>query len=140
VTVTGHPVSTTADVCGAANFSASAVGVGSLHYQWRLDGAPLPDAYPFQGVTTTNLTIQNALYGYEGYYDVLVTDDCGPVNAVSSNPAKLTVLPGPQWVLRATNGPAPRAAARMAFDSSRNVSVMFGGATNKRQFWYFHSE
>jgi len=35
---------------------------------------------------------------------------------------------GTVWALRATTGPAARAGHAMAFDSSRNLTVMFGGA------------
>jgi hypothetical protein len=35
--------------------------------------------------------------------------------------------PEPRWVLRATNGPPPRYALSMAYDSARGVTVLYGG-------------
>jgi hypothetical protein len=34
---------------------------------------------------------------------------------------------GASWTLKATNGPSPRKRASMAYDSARNVTVLFGG-------------
>jgi hypothetical protein len=127
VTIWRQPTNTVADVCKPAGFSVGARGVGSLRYQWRLDGAPLNDNAYFSGVTTSNLTVRPCLYAYEGNYDVVITDDCGSINAVTSRVAKLTIKPGPEWVLRATNGPLARAEPAMAYDHERKVTLLFGG-------------
>lgn len=127
VTIPGQPKSTVTDVCKSASFSVDALGVGTLRFQWRLDGAPLSDNAYFSGATTSNLTVRPCLYAYEGNYDVVVTDDCGSINAVTSRVAKLTIKPGPEWVLRLTNGPSSRAEQAMAYDDERKVTLLFGG-------------
>jgi hypothetical protein len=118
-----------AKVSQVAAFPVNAIGTGALSYQWRLDGAPLPGDDPhFIGVQSDLLTVSPLLYAHEGGYDVIVTDECGPLNAVTSKVAKLTIKPGPQWVLRTTNGPAARTGPAMAYDTKRHVTVLFGGA------------
>lgn len=44
--------------------------------------------------------------------------------------------PGPKWVLRATNGPPPRYALAMAYDSARGVTVMYGGGQSVANVGY----
>jgi hypothetical protein len=127
VTIPRQPTNTTTDVCKTAGFSVGARGVGMLRYQWRLDGAPLANDAYFSGVTTSNLVVRPCLYAYEGNYDVVVTDDCGAIHSVTSRVAKLTIKPGPEWVLRATNGPPARSSHAMAYDGARKVTVLFGG-------------
>jgi hypothetical protein len=127
VTIPCQPTNTMADVCQTAGFSVGARGVGTLRYQWRLDGVPLSNDAYFSGVTTSNLTVRPCLYAYEGNYDVVVTDDCGSIHSVTSRVAKLTIKPGPEWVLRATNGPSARTEPAMAYDHERKVTLLFGG-------------
>lgn len=127
VTISRQPTNTTADVCKTAGFSVAVRGVGALRYQWRLDGVPLANDTYFSGVTTSNLTVRPCLYAYEGNYDVVITDDCGSINAVLSRFAKLVIKPGPEWVLRATNGPSARSEPAMAYDHERKVTLLFGG-------------
>jgi hypothetical protein len=127
VTIDTQPVDTIGQVCHSAEFLVQARGFGTLDYQWRMDGIPLgPDPH-FSGIDTSNLVISPVLYAHERDYDVVITDNCGAANAVTSHVAQLTVQPGPQWVLRTTNGPTARWGNAMAYDSARGVTVMYGG-------------
>lgn len=132
VTVLVAPQPISPDVCGVGTMSVTADGVGPLRFVWRLDGVPIAGEWRENvlGVNSSNLTIAPVLYKHEGRYDVVITDECGPAHAVTSDAARLTVKPGPQWWLRATNGPPVRFGHAMAYDSARRVTVMFGGQTN----------
>jgi hypothetical protein len=138
VTILVQPNSTVGDVCKSAEFDVKADGVGTIEYRWRLDGVPLSGPY-FHGSTTAQLVVQPLLYAHEGNYDVVVSDNCGPLNAVTSRVAALSIRPGPKWALRTTNGPPARAGATMAYDSVRHVSVLFGGyVLTNNQFTTFN--
>lgn len=130
VTISSQPATHSAPVCDATLFSVQADGVGTLRYQWRLDNTPLTNSARFFGITTRNLQVGPLLYSHEGNYDVVITDDCGALHAVTSRVAVLTVTPGAEWVLRATNGPSHRFHHSMVYDSRRGVTVLFGGQTN----------
>ena len=127
VTISANPVAVTTQVCQSAVFTVQAAGVGTLRYQWRLDGAALANGPYVFGADSSTLVRQPLLYSHEGNYDVVITDDCGPQNSVTSSVAHLTILPGPEWVLRTTNGPTARTQGAMAYDSSRGVTMSFGG-------------
>jgi len=98
VTILVQPNSAVGDICKAVSFSVNADGVGTLEYRWRLDGAPLSGPPYFWGATSTQLVVQPLLYAHEGIYDVVVTDNCGPLNSVTSRVATLKLRPGPKWV------------------------------------------
>lgn len=121
------PQGGTKEVGNFSRFFVQADGKGTLRYQWLLDGAPLADDTFIKGASTTNLLVGPLLYTHAGNYAVVVTDACGPLNSVTSKVANLTITPGPQWLLRSTNGPAPREGAAIAYDDWRKVTVLFGG-------------
>lgn len=125
--ITSQPANTTADVCESAALRVDAVGVPPLHFQWRLDETVLTNNAYFAGGTGPELLIQPVLYAHEGSYDVIVTDSCSPPNVLTSRVAKLTVKPGPEWVLRATSGPAARSGHSLTYDPVRRVTTLFGG-------------
>lgn len=127
VAISRQPANAVADVCQTAGFSVGARGVGMPRYQWRLDGVPLANDAYFSGATTSNLIVRPCLYACEGNYDVVITDGCGALHSVTSRVATLTIKPGPEWVLRATNGPPARSSHAMAYDRARKVTVLFGG-------------
>jgi hypothetical protein len=127
VTIQVQPQNATGPVCGATNFLVVADGVGTLRYQWRLDGAKLSNDDHFAGANSALLEISPLLYAHEGKYDIVITDDCGPVHSVTSRVATLTVTPGPQWFFRTTNGPPGRYGHTLTYDSHRGVTVLFGG-------------
>jgi hypothetical protein len=68
VTIQTQPQSISPDVCGIGVMAVSAVGVGPLHYQWRLDGAPIAGDLRENvlGVNSSNLTIAPMLYKHDG--------------------------------------------------------------------------
>ena len=72
------------------SFGVLAQGNGALSYQWRLNGANIPNA------TNNTLFIQNVLPQKCGNYSVAVSDQNESIN---SDPARLTVniqfVPGP---------------------------------------------
>lgn len=137
VTIRVQPFSAEVNVCKTHTLGVKANGIGTLRYQWRLDGIPLSNSTHYSGVNTDLLRIGPLLYTHEGNYDVVIADDCGPADAVISKVAKLKVKPGPEWVLRAstspTTGPSARSGHAMAYDSARGVTVMFGGMTSGEQ-------
>jgi len=78
------------DVCvgSTVTFTLSAVGAGTLTYQWQKDGGNLSDGGDISGATTHTLQIANAEASDEGDYRCVVTDDCG---TTPSEEAALTV-------------------------------------------------
>lgn len=91
-----------------ATFSATAVGIGTLRYQWKLNGVPLP------GANAPSLTIANITPANAGDYTLQVTDDIGPTE---SQPATLTILVDPVIVVHPPNVSGP-AGARVTLSVS----------------------
>jgi hypothetical protein len=75
-------------------FSAAAIGVGSMEYQWQLQGTNVP------GATGQSLAIANAQLTNEGEYRVIAANAYG---AVTSPPARLQILINPSVVIRPLN-------------------------------------
>ncbi len=69
----------------AATLSVRAGGFGPLSYLWRKDGMPLSDGGPVFGSLTANLTIDPVSFDDAASYDVLVSDDCGPVTSSTAS-------------------------------------------------------
>jgi hypothetical protein len=128
--ISGQPSDATNLVCSTTTFSVLAMGASPFQYQWRLDGAPLSDDAHVFGSRTADLRIDRLRQTHAGKYDVVVRDSCSPQNVVTSKVARLTIQPGSEWVLRVTNGPVSRFGHTMVYDSTRRVTVMFGGRTN----------
>jgi len=80
-----QPVGDTIDSGETIVFSIEATGDEPLHYKWRHNNIEIPD------VSGASLTINEATPNSSGYYDCVVTNDCG---TVSSDPAYLLVIPG----------------------------------------------
>lgn len=116
--------------CSTVTFSVSTSGGCGLSYYWRkqtpTSSELLFDDGHFIGTRSPTLTIAGVHYNDQAGYDcaVIDTNQCG--NAIVSTEATLT-LAAPQWVLRTTNGPSPRYANAMAYDSARKVTVMYSG-------------
>ena len=85
-----------------ATFSVSAVGIGSLTYQWKFESVSLP------GENTPTLSVPNITPAAAGSYTVMVTDDIGPTE---SEPAILTVLVDPIFIVHPTSQSAPPGAS-----------------------------
>src|SRR5688572_26054329 len=140
--ITQQPASLEVATGLGANFSVSvnANGTGSLTFQWLKNGAPLAGAnssnYGFNGVRTTDA----------GDYSVTIT---GPGGTVTSNVARLTVLPPAppsvrQWPT-ASYTFALGSSGSMSFDSvtgtgpfsyqwSKNGSSLAGATNSSLQF------
>jgi hypothetical protein len=71
-------------------FSVTAIGTGTLRYQWRFNGIEIT------GATNSLYLLQNIRESDQGDYSVVVTDNLGPT--VSQN-ARLTVLVTPVIVI-----------------------------------------
>jgi len=69
--ITGQPRSQTVNPGGMAIFEVTASGVSPLHFQWKKDGAHLPDA------TSHQYIIENAMNAFEGAYACYVSNACG---------------------------------------------------------------
>lgn len=98
--ITAAPVALTVAPGSAATFSVSATGGGTLAYQWRLNGTPIP------GATASTLTLPSVQAFQAGNYTVVVSNSEG---SVTSPAAALTI----------TTPPTPVGDARLANLSTR---------------------
>ncbi len=80
--ITTQPTSVTATVGGAATFSVTAGGTGTLSYQW------LKGDTNIQGATSASYDLTSVTTTDAGNYSVKATNSCG---SVTSNAATLTV-------------------------------------------------
>lgn len=87
-TIVQNPVDLTVDVYTEATFTVNATGTPYLSFQWQKDGYALLDSDRIQGATTVTLHISTASPCDNGYYGVVVTNDC---NCVMSTSAVLLV-------------------------------------------------
>ncbi|RYY85821.1 MAG: T9SS type A sorting domain-containing protein, partial [Chitinophagaceae bacterium] len=69
--VTTEPTDVMACTSMPATFTVAATGSGTLSYQWRKVGSPIP------GANAATYTIGSITSGDYGSYDVIVTGDCG---------------------------------------------------------------
>jgi lysophospholipase L1-like esterase len=91
--VARQPVSQTATVGDAVNFSVEATGTPPLSYQWQLNGAPV------SGATGAVLTLSNVQLANAGNYSVTVTNASG--QSLTSASATLMVNVNAVFVGRA---------------------------------------
>jgi len=101
-------------VCAGENvvLRVSAIGTGTLSYQWYRDGQPLADGGRISGATGATLQISSASGADAGQYDVAVADECGttlsspaqvdlrPATAIIWQPQDVTVVAGGRVLLR----------------------------------------
>jgi len=85
-----EPSDQTIDAGKTGGFSVVVLGTSPLHYQWRKNGAILPESM------ASSMTVSNVQFGDVGYYDVLVSNSQG---AVTSAVAKLMVNLRPIFAL-----------------------------------------
>jgi uncharacterized repeat protein (TIGR03803 family) len=102
--IIAQPANLTVSPGATATFTVNAIGSGPLTYQWQIfptnsgfgggiinSGAVnLTNGGNISGVTTSTLTISNAIEAYNGSYGVVVSN---PVTGVSSVFVLLTVIP-----------------------------------------------
>ena len=83
------PASRTNVTNSTSVFTASAIGPGTLTYQWRKNGTPLSDGANILGSLTTKLTVSSIALSDAASYDLIVT---GIGSITSAPPAVLTVV------------------------------------------------
>jgi hypothetical protein len=88
-TIVTAPQSKTNSASSTTSFLVSAIGPGTLTYQWRKNGSNLSDGGIVSGASSTALTLSNLAVTDAGNYDVVVT---GFGSTTSIPPAVLTVL------------------------------------------------
>jgi hypothetical protein len=92
--ITMQPISQSIFQASNATFAVTAIGTGSLNYQWYFDGAPIA------GQNGTNLLISGATVSSSGFYYVTVTNNYG---SVTSSVAFLAVYGPPAITIQPTN-------------------------------------
>ncbi|MBN2505126.1 MAG: lamin tail domain-containing protein [Verrucomicrobia bacterium] len=107
---------------GTAEFRVLAVGVGTLTYQWRQNGALIPEA------TNAVLTLDPVQPVHAGFYTV---DIANAASNATSPAALLTVLQPPVFLEQ------PRDQTVVAYTTAR-FSVVVGGTPPLRFQWRFN--
>jgi len=79
VEIASQPVSLDVDEGDNATFSVSAIGGGTISFQWRKDGVAIA------GETDNSLTLSEATVADSGSYDVVVTNSIGEVISSSAS-------------------------------------------------------
>jgi hypothetical protein len=126
-------------------WSAYAVGVPNLSYQWRKNGVPIP------GETTTTFGVTNVTIANIGTYDLVVTNQYG--SAISSpvtigdqitpvaitnlvqdsnpqNPPHNGLNNGATWLASSTDGGSVTRTGVMSFNASIPSQITVAGETN----------
>ena len=122
-----QPASQTANIGDTVVFNVAASGTAPLGYQWKKDGVDIPAG------TGATLTLPNVQSGDAGSYTVEVANSAG---SVTSDPATLTVLPAPVFLLserfadgeRSTQN-LPGSAAWFTSSGTSNFTAVVGQAT-----------
>jgi hypothetical protein len=84
-TIAQQPTDLAAHAGDTVQLSASALGTGTLAYQWTHDGNPLTDGGHVSGAHAPVLNIANVAAADAGSYTLVVTNNCGttPSNQVT---------------------------------------------------------
>jgi len=106
----------------SATFTVTALGVGPLSYQWRLNGTNLP------GRTGPSLIFANARRADAGTYSVVVSNASGSTNSL---PASLRVL-SPALIRSAV--PLPDGKWRLTVGDSDGSAYLVGGVPALEMF------
>jgi hypothetical protein len=99
-----------------ATFTVAALGTGAVHYQWRFNGANLPNA------TAATLTVSNVQPADEGSYTVEIRDD---LDTLESQPAILTLLLRPTFTLQPISQAAVEGSS-VAFSAAASGNLPIG--------------
>jgi len=126
-----HPADLALYAGRTASFSVSAVGEGTVSYQWRKGGVNLANSGTISGVNTPSLLINNVATGNAGNYDVVVSNFNGSSTSVV---AQLTVVLPEDAVGNSVLGVNPIAFYRLneTEDTSTGTAVAhdFAGGFN----------
>ncbi|HIL70881.1 MAG TPA: hypothetical protein EYG38_13660, partial [Verrucomicrobia bacterium] len=85
--ITQQPDAQTIIVGDDLNLTVSAVGIGPLLFQWKVDGTPI------EGATNPFLTIVNAQERHSGRYSVVISNNIDPT--ITSDEVTIRVIPLP---------------------------------------------
>ncbi|HKQ40632.1 MAG TPA: lamin tail domain-containing protein [Verrucomicrobiae bacterium] len=121
-----QPQNTQAHLGGTAIFVVQASSSTPMTYQWRKGGVALP------GRTDSFLRITNVAQSDAGSYDVVITDDVGPI---TSDAAQLTVLVNPII----TTQPAGQNVTVAGAPLNVSFTVAATSGTPLRYQWYFNN-
>jgi subtilisin family serine protease len=91
VSITQQPADKTIDEYSNVSLHVGVTGDAPLSYQWRHNGVNLATGGNVYGATTPTLVVIYVEAKQAGYYDVVVTNSCGPV---TSSAAHLVVNTG----------------------------------------------
>lgn len=106
ITVNGPPVvivpppSVLVPLGGSTNLAVVVVPASGVTFQWRLNGRALTNGTTYRDVTSSTLSISNALAFAEGGYDVIAASGFG---SVTSRVAQVTVARAPSIVVQPTS-------------------------------------
>ncbi len=89
LTIDDQPDSITTGPGQTVMFSAAVSGPAPITYQWRRDGVPVLNHYPFSGADTAALTISPTFINFGGTFDCVISNVCGSL--VTTDPATLSV-------------------------------------------------
>jgi len=121
--ITSQPEDASINVGQDHTFTVVATGTGTLTYQWRKDGSPIP------GATSASYSITTAVLADAGEYEVLVTDAGGTSSSdratLSVNTASATVTLGN---LSATYDGNPHAATATTDPAGLTVNLTYDGS------------
>ena len=89
----------------ATTFTATAVGAGTLGYQWLKNGGALVDGTSVSGANTASLTVANLSGVDEGSYSLVVTNTSG--DSATTRAAVLLVRSGPSILTQPSSQTVP---------------------------------
>jgi hypothetical protein len=90
--ITAHPVNRQAIIGATTNFTVSAIGSGTLHYQWQFNPGSLLNPTNIPNATSNVLVLTNIQDSAAGAYNCVVGDD---FDTAISQPATLTIITKP---------------------------------------------
>jgi hypothetical protein len=120
-----QPVARTVNASSNATFTVTAIGDGSLSYQWYKGSTPLTDGGNISGSTTRSLTLNNVAAADAGNFSVIVTNHIG---SVTSSVVALTVV-DPAIITQPSGQTLPPGA-------TANFSVVATGTAPLTYNWY----
>ena len=125
--ITSQPTNRVGVVSSNATFSVSALGNGTLSYQWWLNGTSV-----LNGATNASLVLSNLSGANVGSYSVVVSDSTSGFNSVTSSVATLTGNFPPVI----TGQPASQT---ISVSNNATFTVGANGSAPLTYRWWFHT-